>query len=101
MVSNRACSRRQPARFKSKLEATEDSIEIDDDKFHASSLHDNPFDENGETLSTLHDDPAEASGQMLSSLHDGPVDAKEKASKKRFLLVDFLVYMVPKGRKSK
>lgn len=90
MVSDRGCSRRQSARFKSKeLEATEDSFEIDGEKFPASSPHDNPVDASGETLSSLHDDPADASGQMSSSLHDDPVDAKEEAAKKRFLLVYF------------
>lgn len=89
MVSGRRCSRRQSARFKyEELESTEDSVEIDDEKFSVSSLHDNPVDASAETSSSVHNDPVDASGQTLSSLHEDPVDAKKS---KRFpIVVDFL-----------
>ncbi|PON41088.1 Shugoshin, C-terminal [Parasponia andersonii] len=76
--------RRQSARFKSEeLEATENSVEIDNKILSVSSLNNNPVDGIGKTLSSLHDDPADANGQMLSSEHDDPVDSNEEASKKR------------------
>ncbi|GMN52876.1 hypothetical protein TIFTF001_022017 [Ficus carica] len=53
-TKKKRCSRRQSARFKTKeSEATEDSFEIDDDKFHVSSHHDDAVDAVGASGQTF------------------------------------------------